>query len=214
MISTQFLVSSPPKTSRAGLSPPEAVQGRSAAAYEVASVYIIAAYPGRDHAMKADDPRLEASRKELFERIKKMDELMLTVLKNHVGLEQFLSEFLEASGKKPDEMSFYEKAKECEGLRPPEVEPAIWKVLCAANELRNKIAHTFEQAKIKAKMDALRAAYPHQQTIGIMMIWPLLHHIVQTRDDYIRKLPTVKLRALIYQCRLNPPSQLTDRRHA
>ena len=29
----------------------------------------------------------------------------------------------------------------------------------AANELRNKIAHTFDQAKIKAKMDALRAAY-------------------------------------------------------
>jgi hypothetical protein len=79
--------------------------------------------------MKADDPRLEASRKEVFERIKKMDELMLTVLKNHVGLEQFLSEFLEASGKKPDEMSFYEKAKECEGLGPPEVEPAIWKAV-------------------------------------------------------------------------------------
>jgi hypothetical protein len=109
--------------------------------------------------MKADDPRLEASRKDLFERIKKMDELMLTVLKNHVGIGQFLSEFLEASGKKPDEMSFYEKAKECEGLRPPEVEPAIWKVVYAANELRNKIAHTFEQAKIKVKMDALRAAY-------------------------------------------------------
>jgi hypothetical protein len=34
----------------------------------VVSVYIVAAYPGRDHAMKADDPRLEASRKELFER--------------------------------------------------------------------------------------------------------------------------------------------------
>jgi hypothetical protein len=47
----------------------------------VVSVYIVAAYPGRDHAMKADDPRLEASRKELFERIKKMDELILTVLK-------------------------------------------------------------------------------------------------------------------------------------
>jgi hypothetical protein len=51
----------------------------------VVSVYIVAAYPGRDHAMKADDPRLEASRKELFERIKKMDELILTVLKNHVA---------------------------------------------------------------------------------------------------------------------------------
>jgi hypothetical protein len=125
----------------------------------VVSVYIVAAYPGRDYAMKADDPRLEASRKELFERIKKMDELILTVLKNHVGLEQFLSEFLEASGKEPEKMSFYEKAKECEGLRPPEVEATIWKVVYAANELRNKIAHTFELAKIKAKMDALRAAY-------------------------------------------------------
>jgi hypothetical protein len=109
--------------------------------------------------MKADDPRLEESRKELFERIKKMDELMLIVLKNHVGLEQFLSEFLEVSGKKPEELTFYEKAKESEGLSPPEVDPAIWKVVYAANELRNKIAHTFDRAKIKAKVDALRSAY-------------------------------------------------------
>ncbi|MGA7454050.1 MAG: hypothetical protein WBW73_23205 [Rhodoplanes sp.] len=29
----------------------------------------------------------------------------------------------------------------------------------AANKLRNKIAHTFDQTKIKEKMDALRAAY-------------------------------------------------------
>lgn len=28
-----------------------------------------------------------------------------------------------------------------------------------ANELRNQIAHTFDQAKIKKKMEALRAAY-------------------------------------------------------
>jgi hypothetical protein len=30
-------------------------------------------------------------------------------------------------------------------------------VVYVANELRNKISHTFEQAKIKAKMDALGA---------------------------------------------------------
>ena len=48
--------------------------------------------------MKADDPHVEAKRQELFERIKKMDDLMLTVLKIHIGLEQFMSEFLEASG--------------------------------------------------------------------------------------------------------------------
>lgn len=109
--------------------------------------------------MQADDPRLEAKRQELFERIKKMDELMVTVLKNHIGLEQFMSEYLEASGKNREEMSFYEKAEACEELNPPEVEAAIWEVVYAANELRNKIAHTFDRAKIKAKMDALRAAY-------------------------------------------------------
>jgi hypothetical protein len=109
--------------------------------------------------MKADDPLLEAKLHELFERIKKMNELMLIVLKNHIGLEQFMSEFLDASGQESDEMSFYEKAEACEKLNPPEVDPPIWKVVYAANELRNKIAHTFDQAKIKAKMDALRAAY-------------------------------------------------------
>jgi hypothetical protein len=109
--------------------------------------------------MKSDDPRLEKSRKELLERIKKIDELMLIVLKNHIGLEQFLSEFLDASGKTPEDLTFYEKVQESEGLNPPEVDPAIWEVLYAANELRNKIAHTFDQAKIKTKMDALRAAY-------------------------------------------------------
>ncbi|MGA7454049.1 MAG: hypothetical protein WBW73_23200 [Rhodoplanes sp.] len=55
--------------------------------------------------MKADDPRLEAKRQELFERIKKMDALMVTVLKNHIGLEQFMSEYLEAAGKKPEDMN-------------------------------------------------------------------------------------------------------------
>jgi hypothetical protein len=109
--------------------------------------------------VEADDPTLEAKRQELFERIKKMDEVMVTVLKNHIGLEQFMSEYLEASGKEPEDFGFYEKVEECKELNPPEVEAAIWDVVYAANELRNKIAHTFEQAKIKAKMDALRAAY-------------------------------------------------------
>jgi hypothetical protein len=38
--------------------------------------------------MKADDPLLEAKRKELFDRIQRMDELLVTIVKNHVGLEQ------------------------------------------------------------------------------------------------------------------------------
>jgi hypothetical protein len=110
-------------------------------------------------AMKSDDPLLEESRKELVDRIKKMNELMLIVIKNHIGLEQFLGEFLEASGTKPEGLTFYEKAEASEGLNPPDVEAAIWEVVYAANELRNKIAHTFDHVKIKTKMDALRAAY-------------------------------------------------------
>lgn len=31
-----------------------------------------------------------------------------------------MSEFLEASGKKPDELGFFEKAKACEELKPPD----------------------------------------------------------------------------------------------
>ncbi len=109
--------------------------------------------------MKADDPLLEAKRKELFERIKRMDELLLTIVKNHIGLEQIMSEFLDASGEDPEDMSFYEKIEACEEHNPQEIEVPVWKVLYAANELRNKIAHTFDEAKVKQKLDALRAAY-------------------------------------------------------
>jgi hypothetical protein len=131
--------------------------------------------------MKTDDPLVEAKRQELFERIKKMDELMLTVLKNHIGLEQFMSEFLDASGQEPEEMIFYDKAKACEELNPPEVDPPIWKVVYAANELRNKIAHTFDQAKIKTKMDALRAAY--------------LAALTQSQAEAVKKLDDARIAA-------------------
>lgn len=66
---------------------------------------------------------------------------------------------MEASGKAPGDLSFFEKVAESEELNPSEVDKAVWEVLYAANKLRNKIAHTFDQAKIKTKMDALRAAY-------------------------------------------------------
>jgi hypothetical protein len=44
----------------------------------------------QEDTVKADDPHVEAKRQELFERIKKMDDRMLTVLKNHIGLERLL----------------------------------------------------------------------------------------------------------------------------
>jgi len=108
--------------------------------------------------MKADDPRLEKSRKEAIERVNRVNEMMVTVLKNHLVVEQFIDEFLKASGKKANG-SFADKAQYCQSLKPPEIDPSIWKVLTAVNQLRNKIAHTLDQEEIKTKMGEVRAAY-------------------------------------------------------
>ena len=66
-------------------------------------------HPGEGSSMKADDPLLEAKLKELFDRIQRMDELLITIVKNHIGLEQFMSEFLVASGKDPEDLTFYNR---------------------------------------------------------------------------------------------------------
>jgi len=108
--------------------------------------------------MRADDPRLENSRKQAIERVNRLNEMMVTVLKNHLVVEQFMDEFLVASGKKANG-SFADKAQHCQSIKPPEIDPPIWKVLTASNQLRNKIAHTLDQAEIKMKMDEVRAAY-------------------------------------------------------
>jgi hypothetical protein len=108
--------------------------------------------------MKADDPRLEKSRKDTIERVNRVNEMMVIVLKTHLVVEQFMDEFLAASCKKANG-SFADKAQHCQSLKPPEIDPPIWKVLTAANQLRNKIAHTLDQAEIKTKMDEVRGAY-------------------------------------------------------
>jgi hypothetical protein len=113
----------------------------------------------RGTTMKADDPRLEAKRKELFERIEKMDDLLLTIVKNHICLKQFMSDFLDTCREDPEDLSFFQKIEACEEHSPEEIEAATWRVFYAANELRNKIAHTYDEAKVKQKLAALRTAY-------------------------------------------------------
>lgn len=108
--------------------------------------------------MKADDPRLEKSRQEAIERVNRVNEMIVTVLKNHLVVEQFMDEFLAASGKKA-KGTFADKAQHCQTLKPPEFDPPVWMVLTTANQLRNKITHTLDQAEIKTKMDEVRAAY-------------------------------------------------------
>jgi hypothetical protein len=109
--------------------------------------------------VKTDDPRLEQGRKKLVERSQKINDLILTVLKSHLIVEQFMNEFLDVSGEEHENLQFKDKADLCETLKPAEIEPAVWKILTAANKPRNKIAHTLDQAQIKSEMDTLRASY-------------------------------------------------------
>lgn len=110
--------------------------------------------------MGMNDPRLEKAREEFLDRVKKYDERMLTVIKNHLGCEQFLNQLLSVASRSW-------KRKKCAGkieiakndLNLTEIEPNIWEVLEAGNTLRNKIAHGAEESVIAAKMADFRKAY-------------------------------------------------------
>lgn len=128
--------------------------------------------------MKSNDPRLEESRRTAIARVNRINETIVTVLKNHLVVEQFMDEFLVASGKKANG-SFADKAQDCQNLKPPEIDPPIWKVLTAANRLRNKIAHTLDETEIRTKMDDVRATYlaalsdqqrPHSEGVDDILI--------------------------------------------
>jgi hypothetical protein len=51
--------------------------------------------------LKTDDPRLEKSRQEMFERVEKMDALTIANLRSHLLAEQCMGDYLVAGGKKP-----------------------------------------------------------------------------------------------------------------
>ena len=94
--------------------------------------------------MKTDDPRLEASLKELLERIKNMDVLTLAVIKGHLLLEQAMDDFIAASVFHPEHVqetrfSFMHKAKVCLSLCFNQNHDRIWDVVWQANSLRNMV---------------------------------------------------------------------------
>jgi hypothetical protein len=109
--------------------------------------------------VKSDDPRLVESHKRLTERIAKLDEIVLTVLKNHIAVEQFMGEFLEAHGKKSNDLTFADKIKACKARNAPEIEKPLWDLLKECNRVRNTIAHKMDEKEIKAQMDVVRGAY-------------------------------------------------------
>jgi hypothetical protein len=113
----------------------------------------------REVIIKADDPRLEIAHQEMIARIKKYDERMLTVIKNHLGCEDFLNELLSAAGRRWKNRLFAGKLDVAKEINPPEIEPPVWCLLKASNKLRNAIAHGHKESKIAARTADLRKAY-------------------------------------------------------
>ena len=75
------------------------------------------------------------------ERIKKYDERMLTVIKNHLGCEDLLNGLLSAAGRRwKGRLLFAGKFDVAKEIDPPEIEPLIWDLMEAGNKLRNAIA--------------------------------------------------------------------------
>jgi len=110
--------------------------------------------------VKSDDPRLQKAHKEMIARVEKYNERMLTVIKNHLACEDCLNQLLAAAGRKWKGKKFsgkFDIAKK--EIKPPEVEPVIWDLIDAGNQLRNAVAHGHAESKIAAKMAKLGEAY-------------------------------------------------------
>jgi hypothetical protein len=124
--------------------------------------------------VKTDDLRLEKARKEMTERLEKMDKLTLATLRSHLLAEQCMEEYILASGVKPRwlrKKRFWDKMQKCKRLAKEEGNDSLWGVLDAANQLRNAIAHTLSADEISAKMAALKEKYlaclTEQQAAGL-----------------------------------------------
>jgi len=116
----------------------------------------------RGGTVKTDDPQLEKSQKEMFERIEKMDRLTLATLRSHLLAEQCMNDFIIASGVKRKWLGkkiFWQKMQKCKLLAKEDGKDAFWGVLEAANQLRNTIAHTLSIDNITEKMAQLKEKY-------------------------------------------------------
>jgi hypothetical protein len=121
-----------------------------------------------------DDALLEKSRKEMFERIEKMDKLTIAVLRSHLLAEQCMNDYLTAHGVKRKwilKKRFRDKVSKCKSLTRREGADALWNVLRSANQLRNTIAHTLEAGNINEKMKQLKEEFfgslTEQQVAGL-----------------------------------------------
>lgn len=108
--------------------------------------------------MDINDPRLEEAHKNMVERVEKYDELIVTVLKCHLSAEQALNDLLRAASRRWKRRTFAGKIDVAEKLFLPELDPPMWAVLKAGNDLRNAVAHGHKEGTVTQRMADLRKA--------------------------------------------------------
>lgn len=121
-----------------------------------------------DNWVLADDPPpteqqklFEETHKRSMEQVKRIEDMMLVVVKTQVIVESFLIELLEAYGRDPQRF-FYTKNKieECrDRINPPEVGRPIWELLVLCTHVRNELVHSLKIDKIKEKSEKVRQAF-------------------------------------------------------
>lgn len=102
----------------------------------------------------------EQAHKRSMELVKRIENMMLTVVKAQVIIESFMIELLEAYGRDPQHF-FYtgQKIAECKKVDPPEVGQPIWELLTLCSHVRNELVHSLNTEKIKTKSAKVREAY-------------------------------------------------------
>jgi hypothetical protein len=99
-------------------------------------------------------------RKRFDEILKRIDDMILTVLKAQIVVERSMIALLEAYGRDPKHFFFTnDKIKECKKIDPPEVEQPIWDLLSKCSYVRNELAHSLDDAEIKRLSENVREAY-------------------------------------------------------
>ncbi len=106
------------------------------------------------------------SRKRFDEDLKRIDDMILTVLKAQIVAERSMIALLEAYGKDPKHFYFAkDKIKGCRDINPPEVEPPIWGLLSKCSKVRNELAHSLDNEQIQILSEDVREAYiPFNET--------------------------------------------------
>jgi hypothetical protein len=103
----------------------------------------------------------EETHKRSMELVKRIEHMMLSVVKTQVIVEGFMIGLLEAHGRDPQR--FFYTGKKIEELRdkidPPEVGRPIWELLLLCSHVRNELVHSLNTEKIKDKSGKVREAY-------------------------------------------------------